>query len=216
LKRAPVRIASSPVNRHFTLDGLQAANDRVVRLMDRLELPNLGRRSPDRLHTSSDGQKFEVRVDSLNANYSFKYFGKEQGVAAYTFRDERDLLWYSTVFSAAERESAYVIDGLMHNEVVKIGANSTHTRAVSSTTASTPAAVSVAGNEFNIASVLAAAFCSAARSASSPRSSSQRGRSLSGAAATSFTAQGRNVKSAARTEGSPSGQLMNTTSWLRD
>ena len=34
------------VNRHFTLDGLQAANDRVVRRMDRLELPNLGRRSP--------------------------------------------------------------------------------------------------------------------------------------------------------------------------
>jgi hypothetical protein len=30
-------------------------------------------------------------------------------VAAYTFRDERDLLWYSTVFSAAEREGAYVI-----------------------------------------------------------------------------------------------------------
>ena len=113
------------VNRHFTLDGLQAANDRVVRLMDRLELPNLGRRSPDRLHTSSDGQKFEVRVDSLNANYSFKYFGKEQGVAAYTFRDERDLLWYSTVFSAAERESAYVIDGLMHNEVVKSDIHST-------------------------------------------------------------------------------------------
>ena len=113
------------VNWHFTLDGLQAASDRVVRLMDRLDLPNLTRRSPDRLHTSSDGQKFEVRVDSLNANYSFKYFGKEQGVAAYTFRDERDLLWYSTVFSAAERESAYVIDGLMHNEVVKSDIHST-------------------------------------------------------------------------------------------
>jgi hypothetical protein len=107
------------VNWHFTLDGLQAASDRVVRLMDRLELPNLVRRLPDQLHTSSDGQKFEVRVDSLNANYSFKYFGKEQGLAAYTFRDERDLLWYSTVFSAAERESAYIIDGLMHNEVVQ-------------------------------------------------------------------------------------------------
>ena len=77
--------------------------------------------------TSSDGQKFEVRFDSLNANYSFKYFGKEQGVAAYTFRDERDLLWYSTVFSAAERESAYVIDGLMHNEVVKSDIHSTDT-----------------------------------------------------------------------------------------
>jgi TnpA family transposase len=113
------------VNWHLTLDGLQAASDRIVRLLDRLELPNLARRLPHRLHTSSDGQKFEVRIDSLNANYSFKYFGKEQGVAAYTFRDERDLLWYSTVFSAAERESAYVIDGLMHNEVVKSDIHST-------------------------------------------------------------------------------------------
>src|SRR5271157_144237 len=113
------------VNWHFSLDGLQAANDRVLRLMDRLELPNLARRLPDQLHTASDGQKFEVRVDSLNANYSFKYFGKEQGVSVYTFRDERDLLWYSTVFSSAERESAYVIDGLMHNEVVKSDIHST-------------------------------------------------------------------------------------------
>ena len=67
------------MNWHFSLDGLQAANDRVLRLMDRLELPNLARRLPDQLHTSSDGQKFEVRVDSLNANYSFKYFGKDSG-----------------------------------------------------------------------------------------------------------------------------------------
>src|ERR1700724_1505277 len=66
------------VNWHFTLDGLNAASDRVVHLMDRLDLPNLLRRLPEQLHTSSDGQKFEVRVDSLNANYSFKYFGKEQ------------------------------------------------------------------------------------------------------------------------------------------
>lgn len=64
------------------MDGLHAANDRMVRLMDRLELPNRSRRVPDRLHTSSDGQKFEVRVESLHPNYSFKYFGKEQGVAA--------------------------------------------------------------------------------------------------------------------------------------
>jgi len=113
------------VNWHFTVDGLHEANDRVVRLMDRLELPNLTRRVPDRLHTSSDGQKFEVRVESLHANYSFKYFGKAQGVAAYTFRDERDLLWHSTVFSAAERESAYVIDGLMHNEVIQSDIHST-------------------------------------------------------------------------------------------
>jgi TnpA family transposase len=113
------------VNWHFSLDSLQAANDRVLHLVHRLELPNLTRRRPEQLHTSSDGQKFEVRVDSLNANYSYKYFGKGQGVSVYNFRDERDLLWYSTVFSLAERESAYVIDGLMHNEVVKSDIHST-------------------------------------------------------------------------------------------
>lgn len=67
------------VNWYFSLDNLVAANDRVLALMDRLELPNLQRRTPGRLHTSSDGQKFEVPVDSLNSNYSFKYFGRDQG-----------------------------------------------------------------------------------------------------------------------------------------
>ena len=48
-----------------------------------------------------------------------------QGVSAYTFVDERNLLWPSTVFSAAEREGAYVIDGLMRNDVVKSDIHST-------------------------------------------------------------------------------------------
>jgi TnpA family transposase len=113
------------VHWYFSVDALHAANDRVLQLLDRLDLPNAARGTPDRLHTVSDGQKFEVRVDSLNANYSYKYFGKGQGVSVYTFRDERDLLWYSTVFSSAERECAYVIDGLMHNDVVKSDIHST-------------------------------------------------------------------------------------------
>jgi TnpA family transposase len=113
------------INWYFSVDNINSADDRVLQLMDRLELPNLLRRTQGRLHTSSDGQKFEVRADSLNANYSFKYFGKEQGVSVYTFRDERDLLWHSLVFSAADRESAYVIDGLMQNEVVKSDIHST-------------------------------------------------------------------------------------------
>jgi TnpA family transposase len=39
----------------------------------------------------------------------------------------RRLERYSTVFSSADRESAYVIDGLMHNEVVKSDIHSTDT-----------------------------------------------------------------------------------------
>ena len=99
--------------------------------MAAMELPNIYRRSENEIHTASDGQKFEVRADSLNANHSFKYFGKGQGVSAYTFVDERNLFWHSLVFSAAERESAYVIDGLMRNDVVKSDIHSTDTHGFS-------------------------------------------------------------------------------------
>jgi len=119
------------VNWYFSLDNIRAANDRMVAFMDQMELPNIYRREQDTLHTASDGQKFEVRTDSLNANYSFKYFGKGQGISANTFIDERNLLWHSLVFSAAERESAYVIDGLMHNDVIKSDIHSTDTHGYS-------------------------------------------------------------------------------------
>jgi hypothetical protein len=46
-------------------------------------------------------------------------------VSVYSFIDERDLLFHSLVFSAGERESAYVIDGLMHNDVVRSDIHST-------------------------------------------------------------------------------------------
>ncbi len=54
-----------------------------------------------------------------------EYFGQMQGVSAYTFIDERSFLWHSLVFSAAERESTYVIDGLMHSDVVRSDIRST-------------------------------------------------------------------------------------------
>lgn len=73
----------------------------------------------------------KVAVDSLNANYSFKYFGQGKGVAAYNFIDERHFLFHSTVISSGEREAAYVIDGLMHNEVVKSDIHSTDTHGYS-------------------------------------------------------------------------------------
>jgi TnpA family transposase len=41
------------------------------------------------------------------------------------------VLFHSTVISAAERESAYVIDGLMHNDVVKSDVHSTDTHGYS-------------------------------------------------------------------------------------
>lgn len=113
------------VNWRFSLDNIRAANDLVTKVMDEMELPNIYRQSPGMLHTASDGQKFEVRGESLHASRSFKYFGQGQCVSAYTFVDERHILWHSLMISAADRESAFVIDGLMCNDVIKSDIHST-------------------------------------------------------------------------------------------
>jgi TnpA family transposase len=117
----------STVNGYFTLDNIHSANDRIVQFMDGLALPQVYRHPDGLLHTSSDGQKFEVAVDALHASFSFKYFGQEQGVSVYTFIDMRHFLPYSLIISAAEHEAHYVIDGLMHNDVVKSDIHSTDT-----------------------------------------------------------------------------------------
>ena len=119
------------VNGYFTLENLHAANDLLLTFMDQLELPEVYRRHAGKLHTSSDGQKYGVAVESLNATYSFKYLGKDPGVSVYTFIDERHFLWHHAVISAAEREAAYVIDGLMHNDVIKSDIHSTDTHGYS-------------------------------------------------------------------------------------
>lgn len=115
------------INGFFTLDNIHGANDYIVEFMDSLALPKVYHQPGEPLHTSSDGQKFEVAVDSLHASYSFKYFGQEQGVSTYTFIDMRNFLPHSLVISAAEHEAHYVIDGLMHNDVVKSDIHSTDT-----------------------------------------------------------------------------------------
>ncbi|MGK0189067.1 MAG: TnpA family transposase, partial [Verrucomicrobiales bacterium] len=115
------------VNWYFYPEGVQRANDRLLAFMDRLELGRLYRRSQDKLHTSSDGQQFEVRGESLNANYSHKYSRKTRAASVHSFIDERHLLFHTLVVSAAERESAWVIDGLMHNDVIKSDIHSTDT-----------------------------------------------------------------------------------------
>ncbi len=119
------------VNWCFNLQNIQTANQVIISLIDKLALSNAFRKYPDQLHTSSDGRKVNVGVDSLHASYSFKYFGKDKGVTIYTFIDERHALFHSTVISASDREAAYVIDGLMQNEVIKSDIHSTDTHGFS-------------------------------------------------------------------------------------
>jgi TnpA family transposase len=59
---------------------------------------------------ASDGSKYFVLQDSLQAGQSFKYFGQEQGISINSFIDARGLLWYSIAFSASTRESIYAVE----------------------------------------------------------------------------------------------------------
>lgn len=63
----------------------------------------------------------------MNTNYSFKYFGNGKGASVYRFIDERGILFYATVFSSAERDAMYVIDGLLHNNTIASNVHSTDT-----------------------------------------------------------------------------------------
>jgi TnpA family transposase len=119
------------VNWYFTNDHLMAANNRIIRFMNKLALPNLMRRTLDKLHTSSDGQKRNVDYDSIQANFSFKYHGSGRGVSIYDFIDERHILYHSLVMSSSEREAAYVIDGLMCNDEIISDIHSTDTHGYS-------------------------------------------------------------------------------------
>lgn len=120
-------ILTNTVNWFFSLPNIQNANNKILSVLNKLVLANSFRANQNKLHTSSDGRKVVVAVDSLNSNYSYKYFGKSKGATVYTFSDERCLLFHSNVISSAEREAPYVIDGLLQNDVVKSDIHSTDT-----------------------------------------------------------------------------------------
>ena len=87
------------INWYFTHDNIVRANDKILWFLDQLQLLRLFKRNMEITHTSSDGQKYSIGVDSLNANYSYKYFGKGKGVSVYSFIDESHRLFYSTVIN---------------------------------------------------------------------------------------------------------------------
>ncbi len=118
---------NNTVNWYFTRKSLHDANQSIVNMIHQLSLSSIYLADKNQKHSASDGSKFGVAVDSLLANYSFKYFGKDKGISVYTFVDERQSLFHSLVMSASEREAAYVIDGLNNNDVPNIDIHSTDT-----------------------------------------------------------------------------------------
>lgn len=116
---------------HFSKRNIDEANRRVLALTDNLSLPKIFVEDAQKLHSSSDGQKYGVSVLSVLSRHSFKYFGLGKGVSAYSFIDDRNRLFYNTVISTSEREAGYVLDGLMHNDDIESDIHSTDTHGYS-------------------------------------------------------------------------------------
>jgi TnpA family transposase len=117
----------STVNNYLSVDNLQKANDALITVVDRMKIHKLYKKQRGSTHTSSDGQKFDVTTDSIHANFSFKYFGKEKGITVYPFISDAHQVFHGLAFSASDREAWYVLNGLMHNEVVETDIHSTDT-----------------------------------------------------------------------------------------
>ena len=113
------------VRNYFSSINLLRANNQVSTLIEQMNVGAFFDHNPNGRHTSSDGQKFTVAFDSIHSTYSAKYFGKEKGITIYSFINAIHDLFYSTAFSASDREAWYVIDGLMHNDVVRSQIHST-------------------------------------------------------------------------------------------
>jgi TnpA family transposase len=105
---------------YFSHEALLEASDRILAFANRLPLSHIFDRADGMVITASDGQKYPVHGESLLANCSYKYFGKDAGITAYTFRDIHDFLYHSTIFSPSDREAMYVI------EIIRISVFTTH------------------------------------------------------------------------------------------
>lgn len=92
---------------------LEAANDLVCNAT--YELPIFSQYDVgDALHSSSDGQKFESQIETINSRHSPKYFGLKKGIVSYTLVANHIPI-NARIIGANEHESHYVFDLLFNN-----------------------------------------------------------------------------------------------------
>jgi TnpA family transposase len=95
------------------LETLREANDRISNATS--ELPMFRQYDIGGvLHSSSDGQKFETGLHTINARYSPKYFGLKKGVVSYSLVANHIPI-NAKIIGANDHESHYVFDLLFNN-----------------------------------------------------------------------------------------------------
>ncbi|MDD3581327.1 MAG: Tn3 family transposase, partial [Desulfobacca sp.] len=98
---------------YLRMETLRAANDAISNAIATLPVFHLYD-IQDVIHSSSDGQRIETQIDTVNARYSSKYFGLKKGVSAYTMVANHVPI-NSKIIGTDEHESHYVFDLLFNN-----------------------------------------------------------------------------------------------------
>ena len=124
-KDISIHTLETVATQYFSPEMVLEANDCIVSHSNALPLTDLFRRKEGFIMTGSDGQKYDISVPSLRASASYKYFGNGEGVCVYSGLDEAGQLIYTVVINAAERESSYVLDVVLHNQVIQTDAHAT-------------------------------------------------------------------------------------------
>ena len=101
------------VRNYLRLETLHAANDAISNATASLPVFHLYD-IQEALHSSSDGQRFETQIDTVNARYSPKYFGLHKGVSACTVVANHVPI-NAKIIGTHEHESHYVFDLLFNN-----------------------------------------------------------------------------------------------------
>jgi TnpA family transposase len=92
---------------------LKPANDVVINAIAKLPIFH-AYDIAEQVHSSSDGQKFETLIHTLNARHSSKYFGLKKGIVVITLIANHVPV-NADIIGANEHESHYVFDLLYNN-----------------------------------------------------------------------------------------------------
>lgn len=98
---------------YLRLETVRAANDVITNETAKLPAFHLYD-IQDTLHSSSDGQRMETQIDTINARHAPKYFGLQKGVSAYTLVANHVPI-NAKIIGTHEHESHYVFDLLYNN-----------------------------------------------------------------------------------------------------
>ena len=107
----------SAARNYLRIETLHAANDALTNAI--AALPMFRRYDiRDELHSSSDGQRIETQIETINARHSRKYFGLKKGVSSYTLVANHVPI-NARIIGTHEHESHFVFD-LLHNNTTDV------------------------------------------------------------------------------------------------